>query len=39
LAGISRALKISEPWLQNYVNQKYESVSKQVKIQAKKKGN
>ncbi len=39
LAGISRALSISEPWLQSYVNQKYESVSRQVKIQAKKKGN
>lgn len=39
LAGISRALEISEPWLQNYVNQKYESTPRQVKIQAKKKGN
>ena len=39
LAGISRALEISEPWLQNSVNQKYESTPRQVKIQAKKKGN
>lgn len=39
LAGISRAGEISEPWRQNYVNQKYESVSQQVKIQAEKKGN
>ncbi len=26
LAGIARVLKISEPWLQNYVNGKYEAV-------------
>lgn len=36
LAGIARSLEISEPWLQNYVNQKYESVPTRVKIQAKK---
>jgi transposase-like protein len=36
LAGIARVAKVSEPWLQNYVNDKYETVPKQVKITAKK---
>ena len=39
LAGIARVTEVSEPWLQNYVNSKYESVPKQVKVKAKKKGN
>lgn len=39
LAGIARVTEVSEPWLQNYVNDKYESVPKQLKVEAKKKGN
>ena len=38
LAGICRVTGISEPWLQNYVNKKYESVPKQVNVSNKKKG-
>jgi hypothetical protein len=37
LAGIARVTEVSEPWLQNYVNDKYESVPKQLKVEAKKK--
>jgi insertion element IS1 protein InsB len=37
LAGIARVCDISEVWLQNYVNQKYEAVSQQVNVTAKKK--
>ena len=37
LAGIARVCDVSEPWLQNYVNQKYETVPKQVDVSAKKK--
>jgi len=37
LAGICRAISISEAWLQNYVNKKYESVSEQVNVSDKKK--
>lgn len=39
LAGIARVTEVSEPWLQSYVNDKYESVSKQVEVKTKKKGN
>ena len=39
VAGISRVTKVSEPWLQNYVNQKYESIPQQVKVTTKKKEN
>jgi insertion element IS1 protein InsB len=39
LAGIARVTEVSEPWLQNYVNDKYELISKKVKVTAKKKGN
>ena len=39
LAGIARVAEVSEPWLQSYVNAKYESVSQQIKVRAKKKGN
>ena len=39
LAGIARVTEVSEPWLQGYVNTKYESVSQQVKVRAKKKEN
>jgi transposase-like protein len=38
LAGIARVIGVSEPWLQNYVNALYQSVPKQIKVQAKKKG-
>ena len=38
LAGIARVLKVSEPWLQNYVNSKYEAVPRQVTVQPKPKG-
>ncbi len=37
LAGIARAVEVSEPWLQNYVNGKYAAVPRQVKIQPKPK--
>ena len=37
LAGIARAVKVSEPWLQNYVNAKYDSVPRIVKVQLKPK--
>jgi len=38
LAGIARVVGVSEPWLQSYVNAKYEVVPQQVKVAAKKKG-
>lgn len=38
LAGIVRVVGVSKPWLQNYVNDKYESIPKEVIIQNKKKG-
>jgi insertion element IS1 protein InsB len=39
LAGIARVTEVSEPWLQNYVNVKYESIPQQVQIRTKKKAN
>lgn len=36
LAGIARVADVSEPWLQGYVNQKYESVPKRVEGKPKK---
>jgi len=36
LAGIARVAEVSEPWLQGYVNQKYEAVRKQVESKPKK---
>ncbi len=39
LAGISRVTEVSEPWLQSYVNEKYESLPKQVSVTTKKKVN
>lgn len=39
LAGIARVADVSEPWLQGYVNAKYESISQQVKVKTKKKVN
>ncbi len=38
LAGIARVAEVSEPWLQGYVNRKYEVVSKQVESKPKKRG-
>ena len=39
LAGIARVTEVSEPWLQSYVNDKYESLPRQVNVTTKKKGN
>ena len=36
LAGIARAMDVSETWLQNYVNRKYEQVDRHVQVKAKK---
>ncbi len=36
LAGIARVVGVSEPWLQSYVNEKYQSVPRQVNVQKKK---
>ena len=38
LAGIARAVQVSETWLQKYVNGKYARVSQQVKVSDKPKG-
>lgn len=38
LAGIARVCGVSECWLQNYVNKKYESIEKKVKVKKKEKG-
>ncbi|MCP4105570.1 MAG: IS1 family transposase [Desulfobacteraceae bacterium] len=38
LAGIARSVKVSERWLQNYVNEKYENVPKKVTVKEKRKG-
>ena len=38
LAGIARVAKVSEPWRQNYVNQKYAQVPRQAKVRSQKKG-
>lgn len=38
LAGIARAVQVSESWLQSYVNQKYEAVEKRVRVKQKKGG-
>ena len=37
LAGIARVAEVSESWLQEYVNKKYEGTPRQVKVKAKKK--
>jgi transposase-like protein len=36
LAGIARVVGGSEPWLQSYVNAKYQNVPRQVDVRAKK---
>lgn len=38
LAGIARAVQVSEQWLQTYVNEKYASVPRQIHVSAKKRG-
>ncbi|MGG6295055.1 IS1 family transposase [Leptolyngbya sp. AN02str] len=38
LAGIARVTDVSELWLQQYVNAKYEQVPRQVTVSTKKKG-
>lgn len=38
LAGIARMTGVSEPWLQSYVNTKYQGIAKRVNVLAKKKG-
>lgn len=38
IAGISRVTGISEPWLQQYINKKYENIPQKVEIIDKKKG-
>jgi IS1 family transposase/transposase-like protein len=37
LAGIARALQISELWLQRYINQKYKQVKREVQVRPKPK--
>ncbi len=37
-SGIARVTGVSEPWLQSYVNGKYEAVPRQVEVSAKKRG-
>jgi transposase-like protein len=36
LAGIARAVQVSEQWLQTYVNEKYAAVPRAVQVSAKK---
>lgn len=36
LAGIARAVQVSEQWLQIYVNEKYAGVSRRVQVTSKK---
>jgi len=36
IAGISRVTGISEPWLQKYINNKYENVDQQIIVVKKK---
>ena len=36
IAGISRVTGISEPWLQKYINKKYENIPKEFDIVEKK---
>ncbi len=38
IAGISRVTGISEPWLQRYINRKYEKIPKKINIVKKKAG-
>jgi insertion element IS1 protein InsB len=38
LAGIARSAKVSERWLQGYVNDKYEAVPREIVVTEKPKG-
>src|SRR4028119_2378608 len=38
LAGIARAVGVSEQWLQTYVNEKYAKVPRSVQVSPKKRG-
>lgn len=38
LAGIARAVGVSETWLQQYVNAKYAGVRREVEVMPKKRG-
>ena len=38
LAGIARAVQVSEQWLQTYVNQKYAKAPRSVQVKPKKRG-
>lgn len=38
LAGIARAVQVSETWLQEYVNEKYAGVRREVEVTPKKRG-
>jgi hypothetical protein len=38
LAGIARVAKVSERWLQTYVNENYALVPREISVTAKKKG-
>jgi len=38
LAGIARTVEVSESWLQNYVNEKYDAVPRKIDITEKTKG-
>ncbi len=38
LAGIARAVQMSEQWLQTYVNEKYAKVPRSVQVTPKKRG-
>jgi hypothetical protein len=37
LAGIARAVRVSEQWLQDYVNRKYAEVPRVIQVSPKKK--
>ena len=36
IAGISRVVGISEPWLQKYINQKYKNTPQKIDVEKKK---
>jgi insertion element IS1 protein InsB len=36
IAGISRVTGISEPWLQRYINDKYENIDQQINVVKKR---
>ena len=36
LAGIARVIDVSEYWLQNYVNDKYDSIPKTINVTSKR---